>query len=206
MRRHWLSLAVAAAAWTVAGAGGNDVISRLLDTPAAQIDSRLPMQPLGRWLGSQLPPGATPVFQTGPCRDRAGTCVRIRVDIVSRARVLRLDYAVDPPRFLGGTVEAPDGATPQAIQSLAALPRRLAAPMRPNPLDCPHNTRNMLRDTSDAVQEWCIDNAGRRQGPARSWYSTGRYLMWRGRYQDDKRAGLWTLCDRSERCRTRPYP
>lgn len=206
MRVHGLAVALSTAAWLLLGAADTGAISKLLATTAARLESGLPAEPFGDWLRQRLPPEAVPVYRIRPCAAAAGTCVNIEIDVVSRARRLRLDSATDPPRFLGGTLSSPDSGKQRPIEALADLPGHLTAPIRPEPLDCPEGTRNVLRESYAGLHEWCQDVTGRKQGPARSWYSTGRYLMWRGRYEKDERAGLWTECDRFERCRTNLYP
>lgn len=206
MRWRGLLLILMATFWLGAGAARQDPVSRLLATPSSEFAAGLPGDPFGGWLKEQLPAGALPVFRSGPCGAAQDDCVTVEVDLVSRARTLHLAYASDPPRFLGGTVTSPDSQQQLSLGSLAELSEQLAMVMRPAPLDCPEGTRNMLRESYAGLHEWCKDEYGRRHGPARSWYSAGRYLMWRGQYERDERVGSWVECDRFERCRTRAYP
>ena len=73
------------------------------------------------------------------------------------------------------------------------------------PLDCPAGTTLRLEEEHAGLREWCEDAAGVKQGPARAWFSTGRYLMYRGTFVDGDRDGPWTECDRFERCLRKHY-
>lgn len=206
MRRHGFVPVLAAAICLFVNAAAGDAISTIMQAPASRLEPGLPDEPFSDWLRKQLPPGVFPVFRTGACGAAAGICVNIETFVTSRARTLSLACAVDPPRFLGGTVTSHDGARERPIRSLSNLPDHLSLPMRPPPLECPEGTRNMLRESEAGLHEWCRDARGRKDGPARSWYRVGRRLMSRGRYERGERTGLWTGCDRSEHCRTRRYP
>lgn len=206
MRARWWAPGLAALAWLLVAAAGEAPIAQVLDTPASEVEAGLPAEPLGDWLRGLLPAEAEPVFRTVRCPRAARMCVRVEVDIVSRARVLWLEFATDPPRFLGGKIGAADAERQPPITALADLPGRLVAPIRPYPLDCPEGTRLRLREHYAGLHEWCEDTAGRKHGPARSWFSTGRYLMSRGRYDRGERTGAWLRCSRFEACETRIYP
>jgi hypothetical protein len=73
------------------------------------------------------------------------------------------------------------------------------------PLDCPAGTTLRLEEEHAGLREWCEDAAGVKQGPARAWVRTGRYLMYRGTFVDGDRDGPWTECDRFERCLRKHY-
>ena len=91
------------------------------------------------------------------------------------------------------------------ITSLAELPRRLIQGIRAYPLDCPDGTKLQMEAEHAGLREWCEDAAGVKHGPARAWFSTGRYLMYRGAYLEGVRTGPWTECDRFERCVLKRY-
>ena len=74
------------------------------------------------------------------------------------------------------------------------------------PLDCPVGTTLRLETEHAGLREWCENAAGVKRGPARAWFSTGRYLMYRGAYVAGERSGRWIECDRFERCANRVYP
>ncbi len=91
------------------------------------------------------------------------------------------------------------------FDSLEALPNLVKRAMRPFPLDCPADAQLKLRESYAGLFEWCEDADGFRQGPARTWFSTGIYLMNRGQYADGDKTGQWIECNRFERCAVNTY-
>ena len=79
-------------------------------------------------------------------------------------------------------------------------------PLRPFPLVCPGGTQLHLREEFAGQFEWCEDAQGLKQGPYRSWFSTGIYLMARGQFRDDENVGEWLICTRFESCSTETNP
>ena len=132
--------------------------------------------------------------------ERPRGCLAIDVDIVSRHRQLRLVFERESLAFRGGLMSATELEGIFKIESLAALPKLLKSGMRPFPLDCPAHTDLKLRESYAGLFEWCEDAGGNRQGPSRTWFSTGIYLLDRGQYQDGKKTGEWIECNRFERC------
>ena len=205
MRKDWWVPAMAAAALVIIGGASDDLVDAIIQTPAARLDSGLPDRPFGEWLRGQLPPGAVPVFRSRPCSDGRGRCLVVEAEIVSRARTLHLEFATEDLTFRGGRPDAPDAARPLPIDRLAELPDRLSHPIRLEPVSCPDGTRAKLRESDAGLHAWCENADGRKHGPARSWFSTGRYLMSRGRYEEGERVGEWIECSRFEQCRKRSY-
>jgi len=91
------------------------------------------------------------------------------------------------------------------VDGLAELPRLLTTPMRLRPLACPGGTASKLKVNNAGLREWCEDAEGRRQGPYRSWFSTGLYLMERGQYRNGAKTGEWIECSRFEICEFKDY-
>lgn len=205
MRNGWWAPILAAAALVLSSGASEDLISRLSQESAAKLDSGVPDRPFARWLRDLLPPGALPVYHVGPCGDAEGECLIVEAEITSRARILHLEFDTDGLRFLGGKLDAPNAEDPLPLKKLAELPDRLTDPIRLKPVQCPDGARAKLRESYAGIHVWCEDAAGRKHGPARSWFSTGRYLMSRGRYENGERAGEWIECSRFEHCRVRHY-
>ncbi|MDH3669124.1 MAG: hypothetical protein OEN23_19590 [Paracoccaceae bacterium] len=109
------------------------------------------------------------------------------------------------PRFLGGSLGGAELEAGPSITSLADLPKRLSAPMRPLPLICPERTEPQLEEEYAGLREWCETPEGAKHGPARAWFSTGLYLMHRGAWRNGTKIGNWLECDRFERCRWVAY-
>ncbi len=190
--------------------GTEEAVERLMATPAAAIDPALPPSPFGDWLDAIVPKRSGRVFQLTDCEpDSAGgtssTCLSVEFYIVSRHRQLRLEFEVESLAFGGGLMSATELEGVFEFDSLAALPTLVKSAMRPFPLDCPANTELKLRESYAGLFEWCEAAGGIRQGPARAWFSTGIYLMNRGQYADDKKAGDWIECNRFERCAFNTY-
>ncbi len=203
MPGRWHLLLIAAVA--LLGGASHDLIGELNGMMARRLDPALPEQPFAEWLRGLLPVGAVPVYRTGRCSGAEGECLVVECPVVSRARTVRLEFETESLRFRGGRLDAPDAEQPLPVETLADLPDTLTEPIRLRPVDCPEGTRGRLRENGAGVHAWCESADGRRHGPARSWYSTGRYLMSRGRYQDGERVGEWIECDRFERCRRVSY-
>lgn len=125
--------------------------------------------------------------------------------MVSRNRNFQLWFERESLAFRGGKVFSPDLEADLELPSLAALPALLKKGLRYLPLACPPETNLKLREEYAGLYEWCEDAAGRKQGPYRSWFSTGRYLMARGRYEDDAKTGEWIECNRFEACAFKTY-
>ncbi len=173
--------------------------------PAEKLDPALPGLAFGDWLRGLLPLGVVPVYRTRPCTRGDGECLIIEAEIVSRARTLRLDFDSENLRFRGGELDAPDAKHALEVERLTELPDRLTDPIRLEPVQCPDGAHAKLRETYAGIRVWCENAAGQRHGPARSWFSTGRYLMSRGRYENNERTGEWIECSRFEHCRVRHY-
>ena len=70
---------------------------------------------------------------------------------------------------------------------------------------CPEGTALKLKEEYAGLYEWCEDERGRNQGPYRSWFSTGLYLMQVGTYEGGVKTGTWLECSRFERCEHNDY-
>lgn len=195
----------AAAVLILPGGTSKDLISRLNRELAASLERGLPDRPFAPWLRELLPPGAVPVYHIGPCSGAEGECLIVEAEITSRARILRLEFDAEGLRFRGGRLDAPDAEHPLVLERLSELPDRLTDPIRLEPVQCPNGARAKLRESYAGLHVWCENAAGRKHGPARSWFSTGRYLMSRGRYKNGERIGEWIECSRFEHCRVRHY-
>ncbi len=204
-----LLLAPATAAITQTEAT-EETVERLFARPAAAFDPALPAEPFGTWFDEVLPKRSGRFFELTHCTSEGEgnhprSCLAIDVNIVSRHRQLRLIFERDSLAFRGGVLSAAELEGKFAIKSLAALPKLLKRGMRPFPLTCPANTKRKLRESYAGLFEWCEDSTGIRQGPARAWFNTGIYLLYRGQYVDDKKTGDWIECDRFERCAFNTY-
>lgn len=91
------------------------------------------------------------------------------------------------------------------VERLSELDRALKKPLRPYPLVCPKDTVLKLKEEYAGLYEWCEDGDRRKQGPYRSWFSTGIYLMQVGAYENDEKTGAWIECNRFERCEKKDY-
>ncbi len=187
-----------------------ETVERLFATPASAFDPALPAEPFGTWFDEVLPKRSGRFFEITQCAsEKEGNhprnCLAIEVNIVSRNRQLRLIFERDSQAFRGGFMSASQLEGKFAIKSLAALPKLLKRAMRPFPLACPQNAKRKLRESYAGLFEWCEDSDGIRQGPARAWFSTGIYLLYRGQYADDEKIGDWIECDRFERCAFNTY-
>jgi hypothetical protein len=202
-------LILATVTLTGAGGWGNPWVERLAHLPASAVDPALPDQKFALWLDDNvirhLPKDAVRWTRFEPCDADPDDCRMRAFDIVSRARRLVLTFDRETYAFRGGTLGGPELEKMPPIASLAELPGRLKEAIRPLPLDCPGGTQLKLEEEYAGLREWCEDAAGVKQGPARAWFSTGRYLMYRGAYLEGERDGRWIECDRFERCQVRTY-
>ena len=185
-------------------------VERLFSTPAASLDPALPDVPFGAWFNDSIPKRSGKVFEITECKRKiTGTqprlCHTIDIDIVSRHRNLHLEFERDSLAFRVGIMSSAELEGTFGVESLASLPKLLKRGMRPFPLTCPADTKLNLRESYAGLFEWCEDANGTRQGPARSWFSTGIYLLDRGQFADGKKVGAWTECDRFERCKFNNY-
>lgn len=181
----------------------------LMATAASDLEGSLPETPFEVWLRDLLPSGSTLFIETTDCKtrlDQAAVCLVIEADIVSRNRHLRLAFDWESLAFRNGAVFSPDLESPLEIAALSDLPASLKRAMRPWPLNCPPGTTLKLREEYAGLYEWCADAAGKKQGPYRSWFSTGLYLMEKGAYEDDARTGHWVTCNRFETCTHESHP
>jgi hypothetical protein len=204
-------LAIVALATTVLAGGwpGYEWAQELARLPASAVDPALPEQKFQLWLDDNvvrhLPKDAVSEIRFEPCETDPEGCRMLAFDIVSRARRLVLTFDRKTHAFIGGTLGGSELERMPPITSLAELPGRLSAGIRPYPLDCPEGTTPRLEEEHAGQREWCEDAAGLKQGPARAWFSTGRYLMYRGVHVAGERDGRWIECNRFEQCAVRTY-
>ena len=187
-----------------------ETVERLLAAPAATIDPALPAVPFGDWLDEAIPKRSARRIDLTHCLlagsgNTARGCITIGFDIVSRHRHLRLVFERDSLAYRDGVMWAPELEGLFAVASLTDLAKLLKRAMRPFPLDCPVNTTLKLRESYAGLFEWCEYAGGVRQGPARTWFSTGIYLLDRGQYLDGEKTGEWIECNRFERCAFNTY-
>lgn len=202
-------VAVTAALLAAGPASADPWLDRLHARPAAEIDADLSRGSFRTWLEKNvyaaLPPGVRVGSTLVPCPVSPADCLMLEIPVPSRARTLSLHFDRATQRFRSATLGGPELEAMPPITALADLPKRLAAPIRPYPLTCPDGTRLVLEEEHAGLREWCEDASGRKQGPGRAWFSTGRYLMHRGAWRDDARTGRWFQCNRFERCRWVDY-
>ncbi len=183
---------------------------------SSHLDPALPELPFEDWLLSLLPPGTTLVYEDSDCGEQTGDpsidadrdipkCLSVYTNVVSRAREMELLFDEDGAIYRGGAVFAAELEGIIRVARLSELERALKKPLRPYPLVCPSGTTLKLREEYAGVYEWCEDGQGKKQGPYRSWFSTGIYLMQMGAYKDDARFGPWIECNRFERCESKDY-
>lgn len=192
-----------------AGTFGSEWANELEKLPASTVDPALPDARFADWLEENLvrylPHSTTDALRFEPCVTDRSDCMTLDIDIPSRARSLVLRFDRGTFRFLGGIIVGLELEAGPPLASLAELPDRFGEGMRPYPLGCPEGTSLTLEEEHAGLREWCEDSAGVKQGPARAWFSTGYYLMYRGTYRDGERDGAWFECDRFERCARRHY-
>lgn len=187
-----------------------ETVERLFSMPATALDPALPEIPFGTWFGDIIPKQSGKIFeltkcQPGPTGDHPRTCLTIDVDIVSRHRILHLEFERDSLAFRGGVLSSAELEGTFAVETPAVLAKLLKRGMRPFPLTCPSNTNLKLHESYAGLFEWCEDSGGAKHGPARAWFSTGIYLLHRGQYTEGAKTGDWTECDRFERCKFNTY-
>lgn len=192
------------------------LVERLMAKTASEIDPALPPQSLETWLESLIPEGARRLYEINDCGEQTGdpaldrgralpACLGMEVDLVSRERRLELSFDSESLSLRAGAILSPDLETPRNVAALSDLPALLVEPIRPKPLECPPATARHRKEEHAGSVEWCEEVGGRKQGPYRSWYSTGVYLMEKGEYRDGSKAGEWTECSRFERCALRSH-
>ncbi len=183
---------------------------------ASDLDPALPDLPFEDWLLGLLPPGTALVYEDCDCGEQTGdpsidtdrdtpTCLSVYTNVVSRAREMELLFDKDGATYRGGAVFAAELEGTIRVKRLPELEKALRKPLRPYPLVCPGGTTLKLREEYAGLYEWCEDGQGKKQGPYRSWFSTGIYLMQVGTYKDDARFGAWIECSRFERCESKDY-
>ncbi len=183
---------------------------------ASDLDPALPDLPFEDWLLGLLPPGTTLVYENSDCGEQTGDpsigtgrdiprCLSVYANVASRAREMELLFDKDGAIYRGGAVFAAELEGTIHVEHLPELHKALRKPLRPYPLVCPSGTTLKLKEEYAGLYEWCEDGQGRKQGPYRSWFSTGIYLMQVGAYKDDARFGAWIECSRFERCKSRNY-
>ncbi len=183
---------------------------------ASDLDPALPGLPFEEWLLGVLPTGTKPIYEITDCGEQTGDpsidtdritpeCVSVYANVVSRARQMELSFDKDTAIYRGGTVfsEALEGTV--RVERLSRLDRALKKALRPYPLVCPKDAAFKLKEEYASLYEWCEDDLGRKQGPYRSWFSTGIYLMQAGAYEDGAKTGQWIECSRFERCEKKNY-
>lgn len=187
-----------------------EAAQRLMGMLASTFDPSLPAKTLERWLEDLLPKVSGFIVAFGDCQARdnqsAATCLFVEADIISRNRRLRLAFDRQSFAFRGGSVFSTELEGPLVVGSLTKLPASLKRAMRPWPLNCPPGTTLKLREEHAGLFEWCANAEGKRQGPYRSWFHTGLYLMEKGGYEDDVKTGDWVTCNRFEACVYETHP
>jgi len=184
---------------------------RLSVARADDLDPGLPEGDFLAWLLRVLPPRTELAFEINDCGEQTGVpgidaarvmprCLAVEADVVSRARGVELLFDAASLHFRGGAVFSDELEGSIAVRRLSDLEPALKRGLRPFPLGCPDGTLSKLREEHAGLREWCEDRLGRKQGPYRSWFSTGLYLMQRGRYADGVKTGEWVECSRFERC------
>jgi len=193
-----------------------ETVDRLLAMGAAQVDGNLPARQFGAWLDGVLPEGAGRLYEVAGCglvglgpaaalADPLAPCLAVDVDIISRDRNVRLLFDRGSLAFRGGEVSSPGAEPVLAVRTLAELPRLLTTALRPRSLACPDGTVLKLKENNAGVKEWCEDGRRLRQGPYRSWFSTGLYLMEKGQFRNGTKTGDWIECSRFEKCEFKSY-
>jgi hypothetical protein len=184
-----------------------DRIQWLKTTKARDLDGALPADLFEDWLAANLPKAAAVGWKLHDCGEQEQqppSCVGIEIDVPSRARRLSLTFKGERPRLHAGAMTSSDSDTTTSITRLGDLPRHLRTPLTLRPITCPEGTAAKSQPSDAGLHEWC-EGTHERHGPARSWFSTGRYLMETGVYRHGKKTGRWIECDRFERCAERSY-
>ena len=192
-------------------------IGRLLATRNARdFDSALPDLPFEDWLHGVLPVGTMLVYEVSDCGEQSGDpsidtasatpeCLSVYADVVSRLRQMELLFFKDAVVYRSGAVFSEELEGTVRIERLSGLDSALKKPLRPYPLVCPEDTTLKLKEEYAGLYEWCEDDQGRNQGPYRSWFSTGLYLMQVGTYESGAKTGAWIECSRFETCERKDY-
>ena len=183
---------------------------------ASVLDPALPDLPFEDWLLGVVPVGTTLVYEVCDCGEQTGDlsndtdggapkCLAVQAYMVSRARHVELLFDRDAANYRVGAVSSEELEGTVRVERLAGLERALRKPLRPYPLVCPKDTALKLKEEHAGLYEWCEDGQGRKQGPYRSWFNTGIYLMQVGTYEDGAKTGAWIECNRFERCEKTNY-
>jgi len=183
---------------------------------ASEIDESLPPEAFETWFRSLFPRTTGLSFETKDCSDQGKNsepgkgrslvaCLVVEADLFSRNRRLKLLFNRKSLAYRSGAIYSRELEGVLDVASLSDLPSLLKKAMRVRPLQCPPGTALKLKEEYAGLYEWCEDEQGRRQGPYRSWFNTGLYLMARGQYEDDARTGNWTECSRFEKCVQKDY-
>ena len=193
-----------------------ETVERLMVMKASDFDELLPLKAFEAWFYDLFPKGTGFLFEMTDCGPQGKnlepsedqlqtTCLVVDANIVSRNRNLRLLFDRESLAFRGGTIFSPDLESVLDVAFLSDLPPLLRKAMRVWPLQCPPGTALKVKEEYAGLYEWCEDGEGRKQGPYRSWFSTGIYLMDKGKYKDDAKTGEWTECNRFETCMYKNY-
>jgi len=187
-------------------------VERLIRRSASELDPSLPAEPFSDWLRRVVPRSSVVRFERNDCGEATGdpardagralpSCVEAHVQAFARDREVRMLFDAEAGSFRFGTPGSLSGRLVGKLERPSDLPRLLGEPLELNPLACPEGSAPRERPSNAGLFEWCEDEAGRRQGPVRSWFSKGLYLMERGHWRDGEKSGPWIECDRFERCR-----
>lgn len=190
-------------------------IEALRHTPAALLDPALPPILFGEWLPRELPKGAAIQWETNDCGEQTGdpaldagrdfpTCVGVHIDVPSRARMLYLLFDPEGPAFVLGALMSPEAYGDVYFEELGLLSAMLDQALALVPLDCPEGATLVVEPSYAGSFESCRRGEVP-DGPYRSWFNTGLYLMDRGTFAAGAKTGRWTECDRFERCATVEY-
>lgn len=157
----------------------NVAADRLMATEASAFDPLLPRGRFEACFNDLLPSGSGRFVEIVDCAgegesgNRAGACLSIEVDIHSRNHTMRLLFDAESLAFRGGRIFSPDLEGVLKVSVLSKLPTQLKRGLRLWPLTCPPGSRLKMREEYAGLYEWCEDGQGRKQGPYRSWFSTG---------------------------------
>lgn len=179
---------------------------------ASEFDPALPDKSFEEWLRGLLPKDVELIYSLKDCGERTADpgqdvaqCLRLEAEIISRARTVGLLFHQADLAFRSGTVISHESDEVIGLAQLSALEDALVKPFQPGPLDCPEGTTRKRRKEYAGLSEWCEDNEGQKHGPYRSWFSTGIYLMAKGRYANNEKTGAWIECSRFEHCHSKRY-
>ena len=219
--RAYLDLAVIRDALAVAGYRivtyeDETAVRRLMERKAVELHPSLPPEPLADWLRRISPRSTVMRWELSDCGEEKGdpsrdadrpvpACVDIHLHVPAREREGTLQFSVSDGAFRSASLWSPSGALDRDVDAPSALANRLREPIALEPLNCPEHTFRREQPSYAGLFEWCEDSDGRKQGPARSWFSTGVYLMEQGVWRNDVKTGSWIECDRFERCARRDH-